>query len=168
MLSYWLVLLAMSLRLLGGSGILRVLARPVALNLWLWGLLALPVVLAFAFGPLANKLPLLTPTLLLLSAILAIVNASLEELFWRGVYADAFSSLWMAWLYPAIGFAWHFAPLSILPYKKGAVFFVLSAFLLGLCWGMVAFKTKSILWDIASHFLVDLSGFGALLYLGDK
>ena len=169
MLSYWVVLLVVSLVLLGKSGVLRVVTNHAALNAWLWILLALPVGLAFGFGPFARQLPFVTPIVFLLSAVLALVNASLEELFWRGVYVDSFSGLWMAWLYPAIAFAiWHFAPLSVIPYRRGAMFFVLSAFFLGLCWGFVAFTTKSIGWNIASHFLVDFSGFGALLYLGDK
>ncbi|MDR3747462.1 MAG: CPBP family intramembrane metalloprotease [Acidobacteriota bacterium] len=128
--------------------------------------MAVPVVLAVCFGPFAKQVPLVTPMIFLLSAVLALVNAGVEELFWRGVYVESFSGLWMAYLCPAVGFAiWHFAPLSVIPYKKGALFFVLSSYVLGLCWGLVAFKTKSIGWNTVSHFLVDFSGFGALLYL---
>jgi uncharacterized protein len=166
MVSYWVLLLVLSFIILGKSGVVRVVVCRAGLKGPLWLLLALPVVLAFGFGPFAKRLPLLTPSVVLLSTALALVNASIEELFWRGVYLDSFSNLRMACLFPALGFAiWHFAPLSVLPYNKGAVFFVLSAFLLGLFWGFVAFKTKSIGWNIVSHFLVDFSGFGALLYL---
>jgi len=166
MVSYWVVLLVMSLAFLGRTGIVRVLSSRTAPDALLWVLLVVPVVLAFGFGPFVKRIPLLTPTVFLLSAVLALVNASLEEIFWRGVYVDSFSSPWTAYLCPAIGFAiWHFAPLSVIPYKKGAVLFVLSAFFLGLCWGFVAFKMKSIGWTLASHVLVDFSGFGALFYL---
>jgi len=169
MASYWVVLSAISLATLGRTGIRQVVESFPDLGAALWLVLALPVVLAFAFGPFAKQLPLVTPTVFLLSAALAVVNASLEECFWRGVYVHYFSSPLTAWLFPAVGFAiWHFAPLSVLPYKRGSVFFVLSSFFLGLCWGFVAFKTKSIGWNIVSHILVDFSGFGALLYLGRR
>ena len=169
MATYWVVLSAISLAVLGRAGITRVIESFPDLNAALWLCLALPVVLAFAFGPFAKQIPLVTPRVFLLSAMLAIVNASLEECFWRGVYVYYFSSPLTAWLFPAVGFAiWHFAPLSVIPYRKGSAFFVLSSFLLGLCWGLVAFKTKSIGWNIVSHILVDFSGFGALLYLGRR
>lgn len=166
MVSYWVVLLVLSLAFLGKTGLWGVLRSRAAPDALLGVLLVVPVVLAFGFGPFAKRIPSITPMVLLLSAVLALVNASLEELFWRGVYVDSFSGLWSAWLVPAMGFAiWHSAPLSVIPYKKGSVPFVLSALLLGLCWGFVAFKMKSIEWTIASHVLVDFSGFGALFYL---
>jgi uncharacterized protein len=166
MLSYWVLLLVISFAVLSAAGISRVLASHGALNPWLWVLLALPVALSLAFGPFVKQLSRATLLVFLLSAVLAVINGTLEELFWRGVYVDTFPGLWLAWLWPAIGFAiWHLAPLSVMPYRNGAVRFVLGSLLLGLCWGFVAFTTKSIAWTIVSHVIVDLSGFGALLYV---
>ncbi len=56
--------------------------------------------------------------IVVLSAALAVVNGSLQEVLWRGTYLTMFpGQLWLAVLYPTTGFAlWHFAPQSIFPY----------------------------------------------------
>jgi len=165
MATYWSLLLALCAISLGRTGLLRILktARPARM---LWILLALPVVLAFCFGPFRQRIAVVTPLVVTLSFVLAAINASLEEIFWRGVYIDRFADLWKGYIYPAVGFAvWHFAPQSILPYSHGRVAFVASALLLGLCWGIAAFRTKSVRWTVLSHLLVDFSGFGVLVYI---
>jgi len=165
MATYWGLLLAICAISLGKTGLLRTLkaAQPGGM---LWVLLVLPVILAFYFGPFRQRIAVVTPLVVTLSFILAAINASLEEMFWRGVYIDRFTDFWKGCVYPAVGFAvWHFAPQSILPYSHGRVAFVGSALFLGLCWGIVAFRTKSVRWTVLSHLLVDFSGFGALVYM---
>lgn len=107
-------------------------------------------------------------TIILLSLLIAITNATLEELLWRGAYLTAFPSHWfLGYLYPAIGFAvWHFAPQSVFPNTApgGNISLVVVAGLVGLMWGWVARQSGSILWATLSHILFDFSGLGARIY----
>ncbi len=145
------------------------LGRPAWLGLLL---LAIPPILGFstafprALSAATGNLGLIVP----LSALIALVNATLEELLWRGAYVTAFpKSVWLGYLYPALGFAlWHLAPLSVRPSTMpgGAASFIVGAFVLGLYWGWVAWRTGSIRWTVISHMLLDLSGLGALKYFG--
>jgi len=165
MATYWILTLVISFGCIGRTGLLRIV-KGTEPHGALWVLLIIPVALALGFGPFLKRILVVTPLVVILSLIQSFVNASLEEIFWRGVYIDSFKDVWRGCLYPAAGFAvWHFAPLSVIPYSHGQVSFVVSAFFLGLCWGFVAFRTKSVRWTILSHCLVDFSGFGALLYL---
>jgi len=145
------------------------LGRPAWLGLVL---LAMPPILGFstAFPRALKEAAANLGLIISLSALIALVNATLEELLWRGAYVAAFpKSIWLGYLYPALGFAaWHLAPLSVRPSAMpgGAGGFVAGAFFLGLCWGWVAWRTGSIRWTVVSHILLDLSGLGALHYLG--
>jgi hypothetical protein len=136
-------------------------------------LLLIPPILGFSTAfPRALKEAMSNSNLSLiipLSALIALVNATLEELLWRGAYVRAFPKrIWLGYLYPALGFAlWHLAPLSVRPSAMpgGAASFVAGAFILSLCWGWIAWWTGSIRWTVVSHILLDLSGLGALVYL---
>jgi len=109
--------------------------------------------------------------IVLASAVQALVNASAEELLWRGTYMAVFSkSLTLGYLYPSVGFAlWHYAPQVVFPsrYPGGATSFVASAGLFGLLWGLVAYRSGSIGWSVVSHVLLDFSGLGARIYFED-
>jgi uncharacterized protein len=99
----------------------------------------------------------------------AVVNAACEELLWRGVYISLWpSNPWLGWLWPAVGFgAWHLAPQVVHPSALGPVAYVVAAMALGLSWGWVAWRTKSLRWVAASHVLTDGSGIrNALFFLG--
>jgi len=90
----------------------------------------------------------------------ALANATLEEALWRGVYI----SLWpdnpvLGWIWPAVGFgAWHVAPQVIHPSSMGFPAYVTAATALGLSWGWVAYRSRSLQWVAASHVLTDGSG----------
>jgi membrane protease YdiL (CAAX protease family) len=109
--------------------------------------------------------------IVLASALQALVNASAEELLWRGTYQAVFpKSLALGYLYPTVGFAvWHYAPQVVFPsrYPGGATSFVLSAGLFGLLWGRVASRDGSIGRSVVSHVLLDFSGLGARIYFDD-
>jgi hypothetical protein len=135
---------------------------------WL-GLLMLIIPLLLGYGyafPRAVKQANLT--IILLSALIALVNGSLEELLWRGAYVSVFPESWFFGLfYPAIGFAvWHFAPQAVFPSRApgGNLALVVVAGLVGLMWGWVALQSGSILWTTVSHVLFDFSGLGARVY----
>jgi len=111
-----------------------------------------------------------TPAILIGSAAIALVNGALEELLWRGAFLDLFAHRRiLGYLYPSVGFAlWHFAPQSIFPNRApgGSVSLVAVSLALGLVWGFVARRTRSIRWTVIAHVLFDFSGLGARLYTG--
>jgi uncharacterized protein len=171
-LFYWIFwCLAFPIWLLGRDAVFsmfRKVAEPLGRPKWLGAILlfALPLfTLSYAFP---MQLPKATLIIVALSALIALVNASCEEILWRGVYFKAFpGSIWWGYLYPAIWFGlWHYAPQSVLAssYPGGAHSLVLFAVILGLMWGWIAWKTKSIRWVTMAHIILDFSGLGALFY----
>jgi membrane protease YdiL (CAAX protease family) len=81
-------------------------------------------------------------------------NGILEELLWRGMFVVVFpgSIIW-GFLWPSLWFAlWHIAPGSLSKSFRPAVL-VSGALVFGLCWGLAAFHSGSILLTSLSHFL---------------
>jgi hypothetical protein len=78
-----------------------------------------------------------TPLMLATIAGVAVANAVLEELLWRGLYITLWPrNPWLGWVWPAVGFgAFHFAPQVIHPSPLGPVWFVAAATVMGLSWG---------------------------------
>ncbi len=154
----------------GVLGMFRARSPMVGRPIWLgWGLLALPLLLGYGYA-FPRVLPLATLSVLLLSALIAVVNGTLEEVFWRGAYVRAFpESPIGAWIYPSVGFGlWHLAPQSVstgMGNPGGVLAFVGVATLFGLCWGWVAYRSGSILWPVISHVLLDFAGLGGRIYL---
>jgi membrane protease YdiL (CAAX protease family) len=158
--------------LIGWRGVARLFrdgrprfGRPTWLGLTL---LALPLLLGFGFA-FPQALPRATLAIIIASAAIALVNATAEEILWRGVYVTVFPQhLVLGYLYPAVGFAiWHVAPQLIFPskYPGGAILLVVFALVVGLMWGWVARQSGSIRWTTVSHVLFNFSGLGALVYL---
>lgn len=137
---------------------------PSPTGLWIV-LLAVPVVGGFAivWWPSAAAA---TMEVVAVALLIAAVNSTLEELFWRGVYARLFAdSLVLGWLYPAVAFAaWHVSPTSVMgstPMIVGGALYV------GLVYGYVALRTQSVRWTTVAHFLLNATGMGfALLVVG--
>jgi hypothetical protein len=130
LLPYW-VLKPRGLRELLRDGHPR-LGRPA----WLGpACLFVPPVVAYAFC-FPHALLHATPLIILTSIPLAIVNATMEEVLWRGTYVTIFPRhVVVGYLYPAMGFGiWHLAPLSIVPstMSGGSLSFVIFAVVLGL------------------------------------
>jgi hypothetical protein len=129
--------------------------------------LGLPLLLGYgyAFPRVAAEA---SAAAVLLSAFLAVINGTLEELLWRGAYLSLFpeSKLFGYW-YPNLAFGiWHVAPLSVMPSREpgGTASFVLVSTVVGLLWGWVAFHTRSVRWTSAAHVLFDFSGLGGRVY----
>ncbi len=86
-------------------------------------------------------------TLILIAIPAATVNGICEEVLWRGLYVKTFpDNVWLAMIFPSIGFAlWHWVPLQV--FSAGNKFtFVLSTLFLGLAYGFIAYKTGSAKW----------------------
>lgn len=170
-LFFWIVWCAgFSLWAIGLQGVAVVLrdTRPRLPNptaLWL-ALLAFPVAGGFV-TVFVRDLPRATLGVIALAWTIAVVNASLEELLWRGVYVRIFDGrLLLGWLYPATMFAlWHISPTSVL---GSSAVLVAGAAYLGLVYGWIAFRTGSVRYTIPAHILVNGMGLNfALLLLGN-
>lgn len=163
---YWVIwCIVVPLMFMNKKEIIKVL-KPTKLSLIDLIILLIPPILAFAFGPFQSRIGQANVLILLLSFLYAAVNSISEEFLWRGFYiAKSQNNIIYGLIIPTIGFAiWHFAPLSIEASSFGNLNFVLSAGFIGICWGIVSFRTKSIFWSILSHILLDFSGIGALFY----
>lgn len=171
---YWLVwCAAVPTVVLGWQGV-RALFQPSAAGLgrpaWLGALaVAVPLVLGYGYA-FPRALIGATPASVLLSAAIAIVNAPLEELLWRGAYVTVFrQARVLSYVYPNICFGlWHLVPLSVVPNRApgGKASFVLASCIVGFLWGWIALDTRSVRVTSTAHALFDFSGLGGRLYLG--
>jgi uncharacterized protein len=169
---YWGVwCLAVPFWLLGAQGVRALLRRPstevVRGSLLLWGLLLAPLMLSYGYA-FPRAVASATTVIILASAALSIVNATCEEILWRGLHIGvAGDSKLRGWIWPAVWFGlWHLAPQLLNPSRNpgGALSFVGVSIALGLCWGWVAFRTGSIRRTIVAHILFDFGGLGARVY----
>jgi membrane protease YdiL (CAAX protease family) len=89
--------------------------------------------------------------LLIIAVPVAIVNGICEETLWHRVVVRIFpDNLLLAVIYPAVGF----------PAENSVWIFVLSTFFLGVSYGWIVYRTRSVKWPVISHSL------GVILSLG--
>jgi len=102
------------------------------------------------------------PALVAAAGAMAAVNATGEELLWRGLFVATFpDDAVRGWLWPAIGFTvWHLAPTSVRPARQGRLFLGGSA-LIGAGFGWVAWRTRSLRLTLPAHLVTDASGLPA-------
>jgi membrane protease YdiL (CAAX protease family) len=170
--AYWAVCAGLSVGLLGRQRI-QALFRDARPRLGRPAIIGAALLLWPPLGAISTRfLPEVGQSSLAMFATIAAVaaaNATLEELLWRGVYVTYWpKNAVFGWIWPAIGFgAWHFAPQVIHPSSMGPLVYVISATVLGLSWGWVAWRTGSLRWVSVSHVLTDGSGLrNALFFLG--
>lgn len=163
---YWGACTTIALALLGGRRTRELFSRPRPLPRPRWLALA-----CLAVPPLGGVATQLVPAIgkldgrtLSVSAALATVNASAEELVWRGVPAAFYpDDPLRGWLLPALGFtAWHLVPLAAAGSMRRAPGLVGGAALIGLGYGWVAWRTRSLRWTLPPHLVTDASGVGAV------
>lgn len=90
----------------------------------------------------------------------AAVNATAEELLWRGMFQEVFpedalrGSLW-----PLAGFSlWHVAPQVVLPSRRGRARFVVGAAVVGAASAAVSRRTRGLRWVLLPHIATDACG----------
>ena len=164
---YWLVwCFLVPLFILKRAGILSLFKEENPLfskSNWLAaGLLVLIMVITVIMYPPTSLIDA-DAKLLMIAFPVAFINGIGEELLWRGLYIRAFPhNAMLSVIFPALGFAfWHISPQLIFPAEPGIWPFVASTFFLGLCYGWISYKTKSIKWNALSHSLggiLDLGG----------
>ena len=131
--------------------------------------------LILAFAPIAFGFlfvfPLLFPVesnwLLVALAAYALVNGMAEEVFWRGLFIRRFrDNAWLGVVVPAVLFAsWQLVPLAIFHTwlrPSGPLVFGV-ALSIGLLYGWIAWRMRSIRLTTLAHVLTNLSAIGSLL-----
>jgi membrane protease YdiL (CAAX protease family) len=99
--------------------------------------------------------------------ILALINPWIEEFYWRGLLLD-FTKNWSHWtsvLYSGFLFSINHAAFGINSKLNNGLEVVLSTLFMGVVWGFVYKKTKSLRWTIFAHFLVDFLGLSVSAFL---
>jgi membrane protease YdiL (CAAX protease family) len=137
---------------------------------WLGAMLLVGPIVAPFFALFLPKIGNLNWGIILVSALFAITNGTMEEVLWRGTFMRTFpkSWLWSYW-YPSIWFGyWHLSPQVVFPSQMpgGAFAFATMSIFLGLVYGWVAKKSGSIRWITISHILTDFMGLAGLVFLG--
>jgi membrane protease YdiL (CAAX protease family) len=129
-------------------------------------LLAAPIVFGFLFV-FPSLFPLDSTLVLVGIAGYAMVNGTLEEVFWRGVFARRFpANAWLGVIYPGVMFGlWQLVPWMVFPTWPVLPAWVILAVAIpvGLLYNWVAWRTQTIRWTAIAHVLTNLSGIGALL-----
>ena len=85
-------------------------------------------------------------------------NGLAEEVLWRGLFAVRHpEGPWQSVIWPSVWFGvWHLAPGIAAADARRAPRLAAGAFVLGLAYGTVARRTRSIRWTVASHTLAGL------------
>lgn len=116
-----------------------------------------------SFLPNAAQLTFATGILLVLVVLL---NGSIEELYWRGLYLLEYTdNFFLGFILPWLFFgAWHISLWFArgVVYKDGFLALVGGAYMLGLIWTWVARSNGNLRVVIPSHILVNLFAFTSL------
>lgn len=129
-------------------------------------LLAFIPVLGVFFVSFLPNLPALTLSTGVLLVLVVLLNGSIEEIYWRGLYllefpTDTRIGFILAWL---LFGAWHISLWFArgVVYKDGFLALVGGAYMLGLIWTWVARSNGNLRAVVPSHILVNLFAFTAL------
>lgn len=145
----------------------KIIKQAYKCNLSYYILAFIPAIATFfvAFVPTFKHL---TIEVFIITLIYAILNGTLEELFWRLTYNKVFKkNLIFAYIIPTIIFScWHFALLGAvgITYEGGALALVGGASIMGLIWGLVMYRTQNIHIVIMAHILTNFFAFSQLIY----
>lgn len=132
---------------------------------WVNAVAFVPVIGVFfvSFLPNVAKLPLLSGTVV---AVVALLNGTIEEIYWRGLYITEYKNSWRLGFFISTFLfgAWHislwFAPHIV--YQGGAVALIGGAYFMGLLWASVARSVGNIRACMVAHILVNLFAFTGL------
>ncbi len=136
---------------------------------WLWkvlltilGLAALPMMFLPNYRLLFAGVQIWLPYL-----ALALVNPWLEELYWRGLVLEA-TAAWPRWLgilYSAAFFALNHLAFAWTSVACRNPVFLANTLVIGVLYGVAAWRLKSLRWPVFSHFLVDLFSLSVPVFL---
>lgn len=170
---YWFVFcIPISIYVTGGVKELKTIysmksEMPKVIRICHYFLAFIPCIAIF-FVVFIKVVPQTTIKVLSISLFFALINAPIEELFWRGVYNRIFDNkIFFGYLYPAIFFGiWHIGLYLVkgIEYQGGFISLVGGAAFMGWLWGWIAYKTKSIKITSVAHIVVNFFAFTALIY----
>ena len=99
--------------------------------------------------------------------IIALINPWIEEFYWRGLLLD-YSNSWASWkavLYSSFLFAINHLAFGVNSEVNSGYDTVIATFIMGIVWGFVYLKTKSLTWTVISHFMVDFFNLSAAAFM---
>jgi len=154
MITYWF-LISLIILVNGGKPLVIRWLSP-SKGAWYWNGLALVPVLPLLPFFIGNIHFYSEWWILLLTLGIALVNPWFEEAYWRGLLLDITSewSYWVSLLYSSVFFTVTHLPLSV--HSIAIRYTLIPVFVMGLVWGIIYKKTKSLRWVIFGHFLVNL------------
>lgn len=105
---------------------------------------------------------------IIIALVYAVFNGFIEELFWRGLFNKAFDdNIIFAFIYPTVMFSgWHIALILVkgMVYTGGNIALLAGASFMGVLWGFIAYKTKSVRYTTAAHIITNFFAFSGLIY----
>jgi membrane protease YdiL (CAAX protease family) len=154
MVVYWF-LIALLVWANGGKSLLIRWLAP-SKGPWYWNVLALVLVVPLLPSFIGNIHFYSEWWILLLTIVVSLVNPWFEEAYWRGLLLDHTSewSNWKSLLFSSAFFAINHLPLAV--HSIAIRYTIIPVFVMGLVWGIVYKKTKSLRWVILGHILVNL------------
>ena len=165
-LFYWIVwCFLIPIFMLGAGGAASLLSEEYPLfrrSNFLPAVLLVVILLVTVFMYPPSQLAAASSRLLLIAIPVAIINGIGEEALWRGVYVRMYpGSFALSVIYPTVGYAlWHISPQLVFPAEGGVWPFVISTFFLGISYGWIAYRTRSVMWPAIAHSI------GGILSLG--
>lgn len=169
---YWLIwCLILPMLIVGTSNIKNLykikapaFGKPAILNIVLT---IFPFILTgtVVFSRIADKI---NANVIVYALIFALINGSMEELFWRGTFNAVFeNNIWLSYIYPTIFFgAWHIALYLVkdISYQGGFLSLVGGATIMGFAWGWAAWRSNTITFTTAAHILTNFFAFSGLIF----
>jgi uncharacterized protein len=154
MVVYWF-LIALLVWANGGKSLLIRWLAP-SKGPWYWNVLALVLVVPLLPSFIGNIHFYSERWILLLTIVVALINPWFEEAYWRGLILDRTSewSYWVSLLLSSTFFTINHLPLAV--HSIAIRYTLIPVFVMGLVWGIVYKKTKSLRWVILGHILVNL------------
>lgn len=169
---YWFVFcIPITVYTLGGFGKLKAIyslkSDMVAKRKIAYYFLAFVPCIAVFFVVFIKLIPEISAGIILIALFFALINGTIEELLWRGVYNKVFGDrVLFAFIYPTIFFSvWHIGLYFArgIQYQGGFASLVGGAAFMGCLWGWIAFRTKSIKIVSIAHIVVNFFAFTALI-----
>lgn len=164
-LFYWGAIFFVSYKGLGKDGIRALYQKPGGSKLWLVlslvvGLIPLPILLM-------NLYLFTSPLVITLWLLFAIANPHFEQIFWRGYLLSElpFPTTWRIVYSAALFVISHPLMWGLFSIANRSWMMMVSLTVMGVVWGIVYVKTKSLWWCLISHHMVNVFNLSVFVFL---
>ena len=163
--AYWTVIFLVSYKALGKADFAQLFVKPERKPLWV----VLSLVVGFIPLPifLMNLWLFDSPFIIALWFVFAIINPFCEQVYWRGFMLSSlpfppkvsvlYSTLFFVLSHPLMWGVFSVGNRSWMAWFSIAV--------MGIVWGVVYLKTKSLWWCVISHFMVNIFNLSVFVML---